>query len=260
MRNIRLKTRTGVRVDLKDYYPLVVMKAIQYWRKLPPRIQLWYAVEDLIQIGVIHFVTKTVKTYDPKKGKKLSTYLFTGLDQLYKAELEPYYTQKRFDKNTISIEAVKAMLARAHGTHSEYANVDVESHLGLISPHSSCEEAQNRMEAISVFIRVYGDASLSLRTHLIRWFLQPYKTKFHCHGPKYEKALLEFRALAFTHHLRIDECRIMFQDERCRNELWQTLSAEFKTVYQSKEGMPEILENILDRALIDSDLLVGKDV
>lgn len=185
-------------IDISAVKGLIAKKAIESWRKLPPKTRSYIDIEDMISDGVF-WTTKFLSKghYDAKKGK-LTTVLWIKLDNFYRRCAETLNAAKRFDGNVLLLEDLKA------------AGIDV----------SKDEEAPEICEHVRyVFLSTYEDASEGLRESMRRWFLQMDSTKVHTHSMRFKKDKSEFRQLAARHGLDVQDCRTLMNCTQIRNEV-----------------------------------------
>jgi hypothetical protein len=177
---------------------LIAKKAIESWRKLPPKTRAYIEINDMIEDGVYWTVKFLAKGhFNPKKGK-LTTILWAKLDNYYHRCAELLNAQKRFDGFDSYLEDLKAN------------GFDIS----IIE-----ESGETREHVRRVFLNVYIDASENLRESMRKWFLQTESTKIHTTSSKFYKDKKEFKILANKYHLDLQDCRAIMYSTQIKNEI-----------------------------------------
>jgi hypothetical protein len=193
-----MKVKLVTDSDINAVKGLIAKKAIESWKKLPPKTRCYIEISDMIQDGI--FVTTKFLAkgrFDPKKGK-LTTILWTKLENFYHRCAETLNANKRFDANDLMIED---MLLGGHDVSKE-------------------EEAAEDCEHIRrAFLEAYNDASDNLRESMRRWFLQMDATKIHTHSVRFRKDKVEFKQLAAKYGLDRTDCRKLMNCVQIRNDV-----------------------------------------
>lgn len=184
--------------DLNTIKGLIAKKAIESWRKLPPKTRCRIEIDDMIQDGCWRISSFLASGNYNAKRSKLTTVVWIKLDAYYKRCAELLNAQKRFDANDVMIEDMLAI------------GQDV----------SNPEEAiETREHVRRAFLEAYTEASEHLRESMRRWFLQMDTTKIHTHGSRFIRDKSEFRKLAAKYNLDKDDCRKLMNCVQIRNEV-----------------------------------------
>ena len=203
-----MKTKPMYIDEINSVKGLIAKKAIESWRKLPPKTRCYIELEDMISEGVMKvYQLLSQGKYNPKKGK-LTTLVYIRLENYYRRCAELLNTQKRFDGYDSYLEDL-----RSNG-------FDVQS---------MEEESETREHVRNVFLDVYTNASDGLRESLRRWFLQTEVTKIHTSGSRFLKAKSEFKTLATRYNLDVQDCRAIMYSVQIRNEIVSRLP-EYKYI------------------------------
>jgi len=193
-----MKTKTTSEVDIASVKGLIAKKAIESWRKLPPKTRSYIEINDMIQDGVFWTVKFLAKGhYNPKKGK-LTTILWPKLENYYRRCAEILNTQKRFDGLDSYLEDLKAN------------GFDIS----IIE-----ESGETREHVRRVFMDVYINASEGLRESMRKWFLQTEVTKIHTSSVRFHKDKKEFKVLASRFKLDLQDCRAIIYSTQVRNDI-----------------------------------------
>jgi hypothetical protein len=200
-----MKAQLAIESDIASVKGLIAQKAIESWKKFPPKMKAQIAIEDMIEDGVIK-VVKLLQSgrHDPKKGK-LTTIVWSTLDKYYKKCAEVLYAQKRFDGLDVYLEDLKA------------------------NGFDAASENENTSHTWRTFLLVYNSASDQLRDAMQKWFLQISDTKIHVTSAKFQQDKKEFRRLADKYRLDINDCRMVIHSSRVRNEVISRLP-EYKYI------------------------------
>jgi hypothetical protein len=193
-----MKTKLVTIEELNSVKGLIAKKAIESWRKLPPKTRCYIEIEDMIQDGL--FVTSKFLAkgkFDPKKGK-LTTILWPKLENFYRRCAETLNANKRFDANDTMIEDMLLV-------GKDISNPE--------------EEAETREHIRRAFLEAYFEASENVRESMRRWFLQIDATKVHVHSVRFRRDKVEFKKLADKHGLNKDDCRKLMNCVQIRNEV-----------------------------------------
>lgn len=214
--------RAVKRGDITPVLPMIVEKAHNSYRLLPPHTQAWIKKEDLVQEGIAFTVAKAARLFDPKLGHKFSTFLYPILDNFYKYNSEPMRAQERWEGNTYSLERD---LIRVKQSGESYLTL-LETYIGKTLRYASTEDKIIfKIDAERSFIKVYAAASQKLRRYLIRWVLQPKVTKFK-DGEEYREARREFRKLAKINGFSYELAEFVTQDEPTRKSICRIILFE----------------------------------
>jgi hypothetical protein len=183
-------------IDLDQYKRLIAKKAFESWYKLPIKMRAYIDVEDMIQQGLIYVKYSMMKNYNPKRAK-LTTFLYTGLENFYKRKFEEMRAIKRYDANDIPVEVLVA--------------VGMEPSIE--------EEFDIHQHVIESFSDVYYNATERLRESMKRWFLQNTTTKVHVGGNRFKQDRKEFLKLAKQFNLNDADCRVLIHSPKCQLEV-----------------------------------------
>lgn len=193
-----MKTKLVSIDEINGVKGLIAKKAIESWKKLPPKTRCYIEIEDMISDGIYWTVKFLAKGhFDPNKGK-LTTILWPKLENFYHRCAEQLNAHKRFDGYDSYLEDL-----RANGF--DVANIEEDSEL--------------REHVRNGFLKVYTDASEGLRESIRRWFLQTENTKIHVASVRFRKDKAEFKKLAAKYSLDIQDCRAIMHSTRIRNEV-----------------------------------------
>ena len=227
------RTRRGRRYlppEVEGCRKLVAQKAWATWMKLPPTVKAWIGVEDLIDEGLAFACHRALPMWSAKRSGKFITFLWHTLENYYRTvHLEHHYADMRCDSikvkdrlgnvklqgsRVISIQAAQEKL-RQEGKGTEFERVlrmpPVEVDF-LVSCH-----------VIKSFTGLWKESSTELQNALVRWFLRPVGTKYNTTGRRFIENSREFRELASTYQLDINDCRHLIRSPECLDKVSREL-------------------------------------
>jgi hypothetical protein len=218
---------------------MVVQKAKEAYARLPQHTKNWLQLEDFIQEGLLEGMTVVARRYNPNKGAKFSTFLYTGLELFFKNLLEPHYADMRYEGRTSAIEDLapnweRKISADQHyeGTCELFAsgewNRKFSTEESFAGTHFKAEvsldiQVTTNHSAERTLIAVLREASPQLRNMMVKWFIQPKETKYHVTGQRFQSAQEEFLSLCQKHNVTKDACFAAMQSAKIKSELARSL-------------------------------------
>ena len=211
-------------VLIERYKGLIASESQKVWSKLPKQTRAWIGLDDMIAQGVYYAWRKLHKEaershlfgnrrrgkhhrWQPDKGRSWGSYLkwslYMDFDNDYISRVEQ--AKQRCETRVVSIDQLQADSNQG----SEYM---VE--LDALMAEKPRPPVYNCIIVNSLF-QLYDRASADLQQEMIRWFLESDKTKFHLTGKKFLDRRSEFRSLAVTHRITIDDCRHVMGSPVC---------------------------------------------
>jgi hypothetical protein len=212
-------------VLIQQYQGLIAAESLKVWSQLPKQTRAWIGLDDMIAQGVYYAWRKLHKEaenshlfgdrrrgkhhrWKQRKGRSWGNYLKQSLywdfDNDYISRNEQ--AKRRCETRTVSIDQLAANAKGGEAT----GNFQLESVMAN-------QPGQPVYDCIVVdaLHKVYDQASQDLQQEMIRWFLEADKTKFHLTGKRFLVQRSEFRALARTFRVSIDDCRHVMTSSVC---------------------------------------------
>jgi DNA-directed RNA polymerase specialized sigma24 family protein len=176
-------------VDIRRYLPLIAQLAFEYWRKLPPDIQYWLDVEDVVQEGCACAI-RACRGWTPERGRPI-TLIHTAVANMLKNKmLEHFYAQKRRAAGLVSIDAYTAT--------GRTLDIPMEAR---------CERETQAKKSVE---RLLEFASDETRRFIAETLLSPDFKDLKRYGHTFlKKAVAEIRALSARHQITCADVRLV---------------------------------------------------
>lgn len=219
---------------LNGFRPMVMKAAWETWRRLPRQTQSWIGPDDLIQDGLEWMYRETKGRWNPDKAS-LSTFLHVAIEHYFydhyiqrygrpnrsEESGRRYGSEKRWEGRNESIQD-KQQFYQERGMEFE-----LERAMGMQVRINLPEQTLIQCAMVRTLGEMYWASSGQLRMEMMGWFLQDGK-RWQLDSEKFRTAKKEFKKLADSYQVGIDDCRHIFHHFECRQELGRVVYLDGK--------------------------------